>query len=76
MDKKQKKVLVYVNELKYYEATLCSEQMLVDTQQAFKDLVVYLAKSYPEVMTQWNAIVKDVHKLLRLFTSDVIEKPN
>jgi hypothetical protein len=76
MDKKQKKVLVYVNDLIYYEATLSSEQILVDTQQAFKDLVVYLAKSYPEIMTQWNAVVKDVHKLLRLFTSKAFEKQN
>jgi hypothetical protein len=48
----------------------------MSTQQILKDTVVYLAERYPEVMTQWNAIVKDVHKLLRLFTSDVIEKSN
>jgi hypothetical protein len=46
----------------------------VNTQQVFQELVEWLAENHPEVRGQWDVIVKDVHKLLRLFTSDVIEK--
>jgi hypothetical protein len=76
MDKKERKVLVYLRDFLYHKAILSSEEILVGTQQMLEDMVVYLAESYPEVMTQWDAIVKYVHKLLRLFTSDVIEKSN
>jgi hypothetical protein len=74
MDKKERKVLVYVYDHIYYEAILSSEQVLVDTQQVFQELVGLLSRKHPEILGQWDAIVKDVHKLLRLFTSDVIEK--
>ena len=67
MDKKERKVSIYVGDEISYEATMTSKEVLEDIRTHLGDVVVRLRRLYPEVITQWNSIAEHVHELLKHF---------
>jgi hypothetical protein len=72
MDKRERKVTVYVGDCLYYRATMASEEALEETQDTIWDVLVRLEVTCPGIIVQWNSIAEYVHEFLRRFTSEDI----
>jgi hypothetical protein len=61
-------VVIYLRNLVYYQAIISEK-----TFGFFAEIIFDLAKwGHPEMVIQWNAIARDMEKLLQFLASDVV----